>query len=150
DLVAGAGSTSPGLARSSDALAAVFYTSGSTGRAKGVMQTHRNVLHRAMVDTNQFHIGPEDRLSLLTSPGYSASLRPLFSALLNGAEACPFKVANNGLTAFAEWLSRERITIYNSVPAVFRQLVAILNGREDFSNLRILKLGGESVTGSDF
>ncbi len=150
DLIAGDGSKNPGLARSSDALAAVFYTSGSTGRAKGVMQTDRNVLHRAMVDTNQFHIGPQDRISLLTSPGYSASLRPLFSALLSGAEACPFKVANSGLTAFAEWLSRERITIYNSVPAIFRQLVAILNGREDFSSLRILKLGGESVTGSDF
>jgi amino acid adenylation domain-containing protein len=150
DLIAGDGSNNPGLARSPHALAAVFYTSGSTGRPKGVMQTHRNVLHRAMVDTNTFHIGPEDRASLLASPSYSASLRPLFGALLNGATVCPFNVAKNGLTVFAEWLTRERITIYNSVPAVFRQLVAILNGREDFSSVRLVKLGGESVTGSDF
>src|SRR6185436_17126871 len=50
DLDDDAGTDNPALRISPHALAAVFYTSGSAGRPKGVMQTHRLVLHRVMVD----------------------------------------------------------------------------------------------------
>ena len=51
----------PDIVVSPEALAAIIYTSGSTGEPKGVMQTHRNILHRAMLGTYAFDIGPEDR-----------------------------------------------------------------------------------------
>ena len=57
----------PGLSIPPDAVASIFYTSGSTGEPKGVIQSHRSILHRVMVDTNTFHICPQDRLSLLSS-----------------------------------------------------------------------------------
>jgi len=91
---------------STNDLAGLFYMSGSTGGAKGVMQSHRVVLHCVMVHTNMFGIGPTDPVSLLTSPGYSMSLRPVFSALLNGGTVCPFNVVERGIADLPRWLRR--------------------------------------------
>src|SRR5262245_36175435 len=82
DLDTDSSDENPRLRTSPDAIAAVLYTSGSTGRPKGVIQNQRNFLHRVMLDTNRFGIGREDRLSLISAPTYSASLRPIFGALL--------------------------------------------------------------------
>jgi amino acid adenylation domain-containing protein len=133
-----------------DALAAVFYTSGSTGRPKGVMQTHRLVLHRVMVDTNCLCISPDDRLSLLSSPSYSVSLRHLFGGLLNGASVCPFDVRRLGFHRLAAVLKREEVTIYFSVPTVFRELIATVHSDDALASVRVLHLGGEIVTAKDF
>lgn len=138
-----------GLSISSDAVAAIFYTSGSTGQPKGVMQSHRTVLHRVMIDTNHFHICPEDRLSLLSSPSYSASLHHFFGALLNGAALCPFNIEEEGVGRLAPWLAQEKITIYFSVPTVFRHFATSLTGQENFPALRLICLGGESATRTD-
>jgi amino acid adenylation domain-containing protein len=150
DLDDGSCQENPGLVVLPDALAAVFYTSASTGRPKGVMQSHRLVLHRAMVDTNRLRISSEDRLSMFSSPSYSATLRHLFGALLNGATLCPFNIVDQGLTNLAAFLRRESVTIYYSVPTVFRELVAGLSGAADCTSLRVVHLGGESVTKDDF
>jgi amino acid adenylation domain-containing protein len=149
DLLATPTAGNPGLTLTHDAIAAIFYTSGSTGRPKGVIQNHRNVLHRVMVATNSCRICADDRLSLLTAPTYSASLRGLFSGLLNGAALYPFKVRERGLTQLGDWVSREGLTIYQSVPSVFRQWTSNITGTEDFGKLRIIILGGEATTKSD-
>lgn len=128
---------------------AIFFTSGSTGEPKGVVQNHRSVLHRVMTDTNDFHICAEDRLSLLSSPCYSVSLRNLFGALLNGAAVCPFDVAKEGFHNLETWLRSERITIYFSVPSVFRQLVGNLRDHASWEFLRLIYLAGESMTNED-
>ena len=138
-----------GLSISPDAVAAIFYTSGSTGQPKGVMQSHRSVLHRVMIDTDNFHICPDDRLSLLSSPIYSVSLRNLFGALLNGAALCPFNIEEEGLANLADWLIQEKITIYFSVPTVFRHFTDSLVGGEHFSMLRLIYLAGEAATKRD-
>jgi amino acid adenylation domain-containing protein len=140
---------SPALSISPDTIAAIFYTSGSTGQPKGVIQTHRNILHRVMIDTNNFHICPDDRLSLLSSPTYSVSLRNLFGALLNGASVCPFNIEGEGVAHLADWLTRERITIYFSVPTVFRHFTENLTGAEDLSTVRLIYLAGEGAVKRD-
>ena len=137
------------LAAGPDALAAIFYTSGTTGRPKGVMQSHRSVMHRVLLSTNALGIGPTDRLTLLTAPTYSASLRNVFSALLNGAALYPFLVLRDGITELGTWLGREGITVNHSVPSVFRQWASVLSGTEDISSLRLIELGGEATTVGD-
>jgi amino acid adenylation domain-containing protein len=139
-----------GLALSPEALAYVLFTSGSTGAPKGVMQSHRSVLDNVRKLTNGLRIGPDDRLTLLSSPSFGASVSDIYGALLNGACLCPISLRGDGLRRLPASLEREEVTIYHSVPSVFRAFASNLDGREDLSRLRILKLGGEPVLAQDF
>lgn len=151
DEIAARGPSEPLLLPvSPGALAYVLFTSGSTGSPKGVMQSHRNVLHNLMKLTNGLEIGPDDRLTLLSSPSFGASVSDIFGALVNGAAVCPFSLRGDGLRRLREFLAREGVTIYHSVPSVFRAFCATLGDGPDLSRLRILKLGGEAVLESDF
>jgi amino acid adenylation domain-containing protein len=132
-----------------DDYAYVLYTSGSTGKPKGVVHTQRSVLHCAMAYVNSAQISPEDRFTLLSRYNFAASVSPLFGALLSGAALFPFDVREHGLTELAQWLSRERITIYHSVPTLFRHFVTALKAEPGLENLRLIKLGGETVFKSD-
>src|ERR687894_788606 len=133
------------LSISADNLAYIIYTSGSTGQPKGVVQNHRNLLHVAMRYTNGLHIGAEDRLTLLQSYSVAGSVSNMPGALLNGASLFPFNVKEEGLTRLADWLIEEEITVYHSVPTVFRQFADTLTGKERFNKLRLIRLGGEPV-----
>lgn len=123
-------------------LAYIFYTSGSTGPPKGVVDCHRNVLHNVMRYTNNLGIVSNDRLSLVQSCSFSGTVSSLFSALLNGATVCPFDLHNEGIRRLADWVGRERITIFHSVPMIFEQLVATGNR---FDSLRIIRLEGDQT-----
>jgi amino acid adenylation domain-containing protein len=129
-----------------DDLAYVYYTSGTTGQPKGVADTHRNVLHNVMRYTNGLLISPDDRLTLLQRPAFSGAVSSLFGALLNGAAVCPFDVAAEGPARLAEWLAEGAITIYHSVPAVFRQVAA---AGPELPSLRVIRLEGDRATFRD-
>jgi amino acid adenylation domain-containing protein len=143
-------SENPGLSISPDSIAYILYTSGSTGQPKGVFQYHRNVLHNIMKYTNGLRISPDDRLTLLYSCSLGASVSDIYGALLNGAGLFPFDLKEEGLHQLPDWLMKEDITIYHSVPTVFRHFVSALNGNERFPRLRMIKLGGESVYKRDW
>jgi len=126
-----------------------MYTSGSTGIPKAVWQNHRGILHDASVYSELVQLTPEDRLSLLTSCGFAASSTPLFTALINGATLCPFHVSSQGVERLAIWLRARGITVYHSVPTVFRHLVRATGDNGVFARLRLVRLGGEPVLRND-
>lgn len=134
---------------SPDSVAYILYTSGSTGQPKGVYQLHRNVLHNMLKYTNSVHLCPGDRLSLLASAGFSASVTDILGALLNGASIFPFNLKERSLDDLAAWLGREEITVYHSIPSVFRHLGQILTKENGLPKLRLIKLGGEAVYRKD-
>ncbi|CAA9299517.1 MAG: Polyketide synthase modules and related proteins, partial [uncultured Chloroflexia bacterium] len=137
------------LTITADNLANIIYTSGSTGQPKGVVQNHRNLLNVAMRYTNGLQISAEDRLTLLQSYSVAGSVSNMLGALLNGASLFPFDVKEEGLTRLADWLIEEEITVYHSVPTVFRQFANTLTGREGFPELRLIRVGGEPVHAED-
>jgi amino acid adenylation domain-containing protein len=136
----------PGLLIQPDAFAYVIYTSGTTGRPKGVVDRHRNVLHNVMRYTNGYRIGPHDRLTLLQTAANSGSVSSLFGALLNGATVLPFDLRARGLGALADWLAGEGITIYHSVPTIFRHM---LRPESRFPAVRLVRLEGDRASRSD-
>lgn len=137
----------PGIAIPPDVPAYVYYTSGSTGRPKGVVDSHRNVLHNVMRYTNALGIDRDDRITLLQSPGFSGAVSSLFGALLNGAAVFPYDLRRFGAAGLGAWLVRERITMYHSVPAIFRLAAA---GAAAFPDLRLVRLEGDSMSRADW
>ena len=135
----------PCIAIQPESLSWVIYTSGSTGKPKGVIQNHLNVLHFMMNYTNALHICVDDRLTLLYSFSVNGGTHDIFAALLNGAALFPLDLKEDGFTHLCDWLIEERITIYHSVPTVFRQFVEGLTGQSEFPDIRIVRLGGEPV-----
>jgi amino acid adenylation domain-containing protein len=137
------------LSISADNLCNIIYTSGSTGQPKGVVQNHRNLLNVAMRYTNGLRIGAEDRLTLLQSYSVAGSVSNMLGALLNGASLFPYNVKDEGLIGLADLLIEEEITVYHSVPTVFRQFANTLTGEYSFPKLRLVRLGGEPVHPED-
>ena len=128
----------------------LMYTSGSTGTPKGVWQNHSGVIHHADVYSELIQLLPDDRLSLLTSCHLAASATHLFGALLNGAALCLFHVRSQGVGRLATWLNEQRITVYHSVPAVFRQLARSVGKKNSFDTVRLVRLGGEPMLRGDW
>ncbi|MGE5215799.1 MAG: AMP-binding protein [Chloroflexota bacterium] len=139
----------PGLPIAPDSLAYLFYTSGSTGRPRGVVQTHRNVLHQIASYTNGLKLTPADRCTLLHSHCFSASRLDIFGALLNGARLLPFPLINEGTATLASWLLREEVTVFHWVPTGFRHFVDGMNSTEQFPKVRVVVLGSEPVSVRD-
>ena len=134
---------------SPEAGAWLMYTSGSTGAPKGVWQNHCSVVHHTDVYAELIQLASEDRFSLLTSCSLAASATPLFTALLHGATLCPLNLRLQGVTRLADWLHQTRISVYHSVPTVFRQLFRFAQGHHIFQTVRLIRLGGEMVLRGD-
>ena len=125
---------------SPDSPAYIFYTSGSTGPPKGVVDSHRNVLHNVLRYTNNLQIDHTDRLSMIQACNFSGTVSSLFSAILNGGTVCPFSLADQGIDALADFIVSSEVTIYHSVPTIFENL--LLTGRF-FPGLRLVRLEGD-------
>lgn len=128
--------------------ACIHYTSGSTGEPKGVIQNHRNLLHATWVAGNLNRYTSNDRVALLHSTGFAASIMPILVTLMNGASLYPFDLKND-LGNLANWLKDERITVYKSVATLFRNLAYCITENDTFPDLRLMSAGGETVHKSD-
>jgi len=126
-------------------LAYVLYTSGSTGTPKGVMISHANAL--AFVDwtVQAFGVSGADRLSSHAPLHFDLSIFDFFAAMEAGATLA---LVPDGTSTFpirlAEWIARQRISVWYSVPSILTLL--LLRGgldRVDLSSLRLVLFAGE-------
>ena len=128
-------------------LAYVYFTSGTSGTPKGVMDTHRNVLHNVLRYTNALRLCADDRLTLVQAAHFSGAVSNVFGALLNGACVLPYDVSRDGAGApLARWVRRTRPTVFHSVPSLFRSLC--VPGMH-FDSVRTVRLEGDSGAPAD-
>ncbi|MCW5978750.1 MAG: thiamine pyrophosphate-requiring protein [Bryobacteraceae bacterium] len=127
----------------------IFYTSGTTGRSKGVVKSHRAVMHRVWLSSEHDRIAPEDRQSLLTHCAFAASESDIFGALLQGAAVCVYDVASRSLSEFRDWIGQEGITLLHPPVLLFRRLLETLEGAGLFPSVRLVALAGDVVTPRD-
>lgn len=134
-----------GLSIDSDQMASIFYTSGSTGEPKGIARQHLQILHSTWHNTNAYTISSKDRHSLLGFCGHTASVPDIFDTLLNGATLCLFDPREHSLADLADWLIKEKITIFHPPVELFRRFFSTLHGKNCFPHVRMVILAGQSV-----
>ncbi|MDI1433384.1 non-ribosomal peptide synthetase [Polyangium sorediatum] len=77
--------SAPASVTGPDDLAYVMYTSGSTGEPRGVLIEHRSVVGHCETYRRIHELSPADRVLMLASYHFDASVEQLFPALLCGA-----------------------------------------------------------------
>jgi amino acid adenylation domain-containing protein len=138
----------PASGRPHDA-STIFYTSGTTGQSKGVVKSHRAVLHRVWLSTQYDAIAPADRQSLLTHCSFSASESDVFCALLLGASVHLFDISAWGFEVFRKWLAEERVTLLHPPVLYFRRFLSKLESEAAFPSVRLVALAGDTVLPAD-
>ncbi len=133
----------PDVPRSADDIAAIYYTSGTTGQPKGVMLSHRSLLHRVWVSAQTLNIAATDRMSQLAELSFASSATDVFVPLLTGAAICPFDARRNSLRQLAQWLNRDGIGIVRMPVALFRQFLDSLDAADRFPHVRYLQPAGK-------
>ncbi|ABW31348.1 non-ribosomal peptide synthetase [Acaryochloris marina] len=132
--------------QTADDLAYVIYTSGSTGTPKGVMISHRNVVN-VITHTNQrFQVGEQDRMLALTALNHDLSVYDIFGLLsAGGAIVMPDVEAVKDPSHWLTLMARERVTLWNSVPAFMEMLIdeAEAQAINPLDSLRLTILGGD-------
>lgn len=127
-------------------IAYILYTSGSTGMPKGIYQSTKNINHFIQCYIKTLGITNKDRMTLFSSFSHDASIMDMYSALLSGTTIYPLNIKNqSGIDGIGKWLEDERITIWHSVPTVYRYFINTLDGNNKFNDLRFIVLGGENV-----
>src|SRR5207244_1652956 len=129
-------------------LAYVIYTSGSTGKPKGVMIDHRAAVNTLLDVNRRFGVGADDRVLALSALAFDLSVYDLFGVLAaGGTVVVPEPAAARDPARWAALLAAERVTIWNSVPALLRLLAEYLEGRGERlpPALRLVLLSGDWI-----
>ncbi|WP_164473115.1 non-ribosomal peptide synthetase [Clostridium sp. E02] len=132
---------------SSSDIAYVIYTSGSTGRPKGVVISHRSAVNTIVDINNRFKVCKEDRIIGLSSMCFDLSVYDIFGALISGATLVMIPDLRD-VKHILDVLIKNRITIWNSVPAVMDMIIEYIDDK--FSNgyenrLRLVLLSGDWI-----
>jgi len=130
-------------------LAYVIFTSGSTGQPKGVMIDHRGAVNTILDVNRTWNVGPDDRVLALSSLSFDLSVWDIFGMLAaGGAIVLPRADAQREPIHWVERLRDETVTVWNTVPALLRMLVDILETapRDSYeSRLRLSLLSGDWI-----
>lgn len=139
----------PLLVIAPDAYAYIGYTSGSTGKAKGVVETHGNhICHWQNLLRAQPNYGSE-RVLFLNRLSFSGGQLAFYLTLLAGATLYLYDLHTDGMSALPAWIQQQQITVWNSVPSVFRAFVAQVAGPEQVVSIRLLRLASDAILPQD-
>ncbi|SCE99441.1 non-ribosomal peptide synthase domain TIGR01720/amino acid adenylation domain-containing protein [Micromonospora viridifaciens] len=129
-------------------VAYVIFTSGSTGRPKGVVIDHRGALNTVVDVNRRFEVGPGDRVLAVSSLSFDLSVWDIFGPLsVGGAVVLPDPGTSRDPEHWARLVAEERVSIWNSVPALFELFVQYVADRPRDRDLpiRLALLSGDWI-----
>ncbi len=124
----------------------VLITSGSSGKPKIIIHPHRNIsedIFRQIADNN---ITSNDKIDLLFSLTFSASVSCLYVALVAGAELCIYSVRQQGVSGLVAFWEDRCVTYSTISVSVFVAICKLNTNFFHLKNMRCLGLGTEQVT----
>ncbi|HBL28881.1 MAG TPA: non-ribosomal peptide synthetase, partial [Acidobacteria bacterium] len=123
-------------------------TSGSTGTPKGVMIEHRGAVNTLLDVNRRFAVGPEDRVLAVSALSFDLSVYDVFGLLAAGGSlTLPRPEAARDPEHWLDLMHRDRVTIWNSAPALLEMLVehAATRGERLPASLRLVLLSGDWI-----
>ncbi|EAU9426263.1 amino acid adenylation domain-containing protein [Salmonella enterica subsp. enterica serovar Infantis] len=130
------------------AAAYVIFTSGSTGTPKGVVVSHRAASNTIQDINRRFCVGKKDRVLALSQLNFDLSVYDIFGLLsVGGSLVFPELPRQTDPSHWAELLSVNQITIWNSAPALMQMLERYLavESLPLTASLRLVLLSGDWV-----
>jgi len=132
-----------------DDLAYVIYTSGSTGLPKGVMIDHRGAVNTILDINHRFGVTSEDCVLALSALNFDLSVYDIFGLLAAGGTiVMPAEDALRDPAIWLDLLVQERVTLWNTVPALLEMLIEYIEARPQAlsrSWLRLALLSGDWI-----
>nr|WP_167402595.1 non-ribosomal peptide synthetase [Micromonospora viridifaciens] len=138
----------PGAALTDTAY--IIFTSGSTGRPKGVLIDHDSFTHHCQVQAEAYRLGPGERLALLASLSFDASMDQMVAPLICGAAVVVLDARAVTPAQMLRDLHDHAVTVVDVTPVYYRELLqAARPGDPRLARLRLMSVGGDVVTGED-
>jgi yersiniabactin nonribosomal peptide synthetase len=132
----------------SQSLAYVIFTSGSTGFPKGVMIDNRGAVNTVLDVNRRFGINARDRVLALSNLSFDLSVYDIFGTLAAGGTiVMPGNELAKDPSHWASLIQKERVTIWNSVPASMGMMMAYITGKttDSLKTLRLIFLSGDWI-----
>lgn len=131
----------------------VIYTSGSEGRPKGVVGSHKSLIHYLRWQAKEFAVNKADRFSQSAPLSFDFSLKELLVPLLCGARVCIVdRETLMNARRFVEWVHESRITMMCCVPTLLRSILQLSESPVDgdvFRSVRALLISGDMLRWED-
>ena len=93
------------------------------------------------------HLHSSDRLSLLYHPSVNGAIRDIYGSLLCGASLFMRDLKTLGLTGLDDFILQNKLSIYHSLPTIFRGFLRLT--KRSFPLVRLVYLAGDRIYGSD-
>jgi amino acid adenylation domain-containing protein len=132
-------------------IAYVIFTSGSTGVPKGVVISHCGAANTILSVNEHFNINHNDAVLGLSELSFDLSVYDIFGVLAAGGRlVLPDSSKRNSPQHWVELISKNKISIWNSVPMFMNMLVTYLNGMGSlastvFPSVRVILLSGDCL-----
>ena len=131
----------------------VIYTSGSEGRPKGVVGSHKSLIHYLRWQAKVFGVNEADKFSQTAPLSFDFSLKELLVPLVCGARVC-IGDRNTVIDArrFVEWVRDSEITVMCCVPTLLRAILQFSQSPADqamFRSLRAVLISGDMLRWED-
>lgn len=126
-----------------------IFTSGSTGHPKGVIRSHRSMLHTAYNISKRCAYEPDDVMLYVGSPGHVGTINDVMCSLVVGHATIPVGSSSVAVAEIRSLVERYGVSKLSVSPSLLRLMLRDLEAHGAPSTLRLVVPSGEPLLRSD-